>query len=175
MTARLIDLCVSKRLALDKTGTLVRPESGREILRVPTLEPGVFRPVSPSLARRFRALGRWLDATHGHWLSAFDMEALWQPEIVDPWLAAVRRQHIFAMEEWPDIASAMFRPERLSLFAGSDTGSEQVFLLWLDFEEEPEVWVYDEDGESRYRNLDAYLEACLGERPVAAGRSWRAE
>ena len=174
MTARLIDLCVSKRLALDKRGVLVRPESGREILRVPTLEAGIFRPVSPELARRFRALGRWLDATHGHWLSAFDMEALWQTEIADPWLAAVRRQHVFAMEEWPNIASALFRPERLSLFAGSDVSSELVFLLWLDFEPEPEVWVYDASGESRYRDLNHYLEACLGEVPTTAGRAWRA-
>ena len=74
---------------------------------------------------------------------------------------------------WDD-ASTLFRPERLSLFAGSEYSNERIYLLWLDFEDEPELWVYDANGESRYHDLAAYLQAYLAEDVSAASISWRA-
>ena len=78
-----------------------------------------------------------------------------------------------AEENWPNEASALFRPERLSLFACSDLTNEKIYLLWLDFEDEPELWVYDANGESRYKDLAEYLTAYLADDVSAAGRAWR--
>lgn len=143
---------------------------------VPTLAPGVYRPCGPMLEARFELCGRWTIASHGHWLSAADMEALWSDTATagDPLLYGVKQTQIDGMENWPNEASALFRPERLSLFAGSDYTNEKIYLLWLDFEDEPELWVYDANGESRYKDLEAYLQAYLAEDVGAASISWRA-
>jgi hypothetical protein len=97
--------------------------------QVPTLMPGVYRDCSPMLAVRFQALGRWMEATHGHWLDAGDMASLWTKPNPDPLLSDIYSMHIAGRENWPNIASSLFLPERLSLFAGSDIGNERVFLL----------------------------------------------
>lgn len=147
-------------------------ESAEEVDNVPTLAKGIHRPVTPMLQARFAAFGRWKRATHGHWLSASDMASLWD-EPADPLLHAIWEMHKVA-EEWPNEASALFRPERLSLFAKSDVTNETIYLLWLDFEDEPELWVYDSNGEGRYRDLAAYLTAYLEDDLSAFERSWRA-
>ncbi|MCW4461239.1 hypothetical protein OK349_05930 [Sphingomonas sp. BT-65] len=77
-------------------------------------------------------------------------------------------------EGWPNDPYILFRPERLSLFAGSEYNYEKIYLLWLDFEDEPELWVYDANGESRYRDLACYLRAYLTDDVSAASISWRA-
>ena len=143
---------------------------------IPALEPGIYRPCSPMLQERFELCGRWTVATHGHWLSAHDMEALWSAAATasDPLLEGVKAMWEAGREGWPNEASALFQPERLSLFAGSDHGAEKIYLLWLDFEDEPELWVYDANGESRYHDLAAYLQAYLAEDVSAASISWRA-
>lgn len=140
---------------------------------IPTLQPGVFWPASPMLRQRFELLGRWSTASHGHWLSAADMEALWS-DGADPFVDGVKQMQIASAEGWPNDASGLFRPERLSLFAGSEYSNERIYLLWLDFEDEPELWVYDANGESRYHDLAAYLQAYLAEDVSAASISWRA-
>lgn len=142
---------------------------------IPTLSPDVYREVTPMLAARYALLGRWQGATHGHWLSMADMEALWRPTIEEPLLEEVRDQRIVCEENWPNDVAALFRPERLSLFAGSDLGYERMYLVWFDFTDEPEVWAYDANGESRYRDLEAYLRAYLSDDVSAAGRPWRLE
>jgi hypothetical protein len=141
--------------------------------RIPTLQPGFFRDASKMLSTRFQVIGRWVDATHGHWLDAQDMESLWADNIVDPMLNEIWQQHLAAKENWPNIASSLFLPERLSLFAGSDIGNEKVFLLWLDFVDEPEIWVYDSNGESRYKNFKEYLDAYIKDDISASANSWR--
>lgn len=45
--------------------------------------------------------------------------------------------------------------------------------LWIDFEDEPEFWVCDSNGESRYMNIKEYLEAYLSDDVSAAERTWR--
>lgn len=150
----------------------VRFDPEPSVDQVPTLAKGVYRPVSPMLRARFQAFGRWRLATHGHWLSAADMAALWD-EPTDPLLREIREMREAAEENWPDEASALFRPERLSLFAGNDVSNDKIYLLWLDCEEESEIWVYDSNGEGRYPNLAAYLSAYLDDDLTAFERSWR--
>lgn len=147
------------------------PEPSPE--QIPTLARGVYRAVSPMLRSRFEAFGRWRLATHGHWLSIGDMAALWD-ETDDSLLREIAEMRNAGESGWPNEASALFRPERLSLFAGSDVSNEKIYLLWIDFEDEPELWVYDSNGESRYRDLAAYLQAFLDDDMSAAERSWRA-
>jgi hypothetical protein len=143
---------------------------------IPTLSPGVHRPVSPMLRARFDLWGRWTTASHGHWLSAADMEAPWldAEALADPLLDGIRESRAAGAEGWPNEASTLFRPERLSLFAGSDYTYEKIYLLWLDHEDEPELWIYDANGESRYRDLSAYLRAYVSSDVSAASLSWRA-
>jgi hypothetical protein len=141
---------------------------------IPTLAPDVFRPSSPMLEERFQLFGRWTTASHGHWLSTSDMETLWSDRGADPFVESIKQMQVASAEGWPNDASALFRPERLSLFAGSEYNNERIYLLWLDFEDEPELWVYDTNGESRYRDLASYLQAYLAEDVSAASRSWRA-
>jgi hypothetical protein len=140
---------------------------------IPTLKTGIFRPSSPELKERFQLFGRWQKATHGHWLRLDDMEALWKDSIGDILLNGIRESQQAAEENWPNDASALFKPERLSLFAGSDITNERIYLLWLDFEDEPELWVYDSNGESRYKDLAEYLKAYLNDDVSAAERCWR--
>lgn len=143
---------------------------------VPTLEPGIYRPCSPMLQERFELCGRWTIASHGNWLSTSDMEALWSnaDTAADPFLEGIQQSRIAGTENWPNEASSLFRPDRLSLFAASGETYEKIYLFWLDFEDEPELWVYDANGESRYRDLAAYLQAYLADDVSAASHSWRA-
>jgi hypothetical protein len=48
-----------------------------------------------------------------------------------------------------------------------------MFLLGLEFEDEPEFWVYDSNGESRYKDLAEYLNAYLNDDLTAAERRWK--
>jgi len=139
---------------------------------VPTLKAGVYRPVTPQLKERYELFGRWEKATHGHWLGIDDMEILWQETIADELLDGIKSTRVASEENWPNEVSALFRPERLSLFACSDITNEKIYLLWLDFEDEPEVWVYDSNGESRYKDLAEYLTAYLNGDLSASRHSW---
>lgn len=140
----------------------VRFDPEPPVERVATLARGVYRPISPMLRARFQAFGRWRLATHGHWLAAADMEELWD-EPPDLLLREIREMREAAEGNWPNEASALFRPDRLSLFAGNDLSNDKIYLLWLDCQEEPELWVYDANGEGRYPDLAAYLTAYLGD------------
>lgn len=140
---------------------------------IPTLSVGIFRPVTPQLLERYQMFGRWEKATHGHWLGVDDMEAIWQDNLTDGFLAEIKSSRIAGEENWPNDASALFRPERLSLFACSDITNERIYLLWLDFEDEPELWVYDSNGESRYKDLAAYLRVYATGDLSASDRHWK--
>jgi hypothetical protein len=41
---------------------------------IPTLEPGIYQPLTPQLKERCELFGRWEWTTHGHWLGIPDME-----------------------------------------------------------------------------------------------------
>lgn len=101
------------------------------------------------------------------------METLWQDDIQDELLDQIKFQAECRKTDWENNAFGLFREDRLSLFAGSDIGNEAIFLLWLDGGDEPELWVYDANGESRYANLEVYLAAYLADDVSAANVSWR--
>jgi hypothetical protein len=151
------------------TSPITSPSRG-----VPTLKSGIYKEYSPMLIERYGMFGRWTRATHGHWLSIVDMEKLWENHIDEDLLIRIKMNRIACEENWANDAAALFRPERLSLFAGDDNGNERVYLFWLDFEDEPEFWAYDSNGESRYKNLEEYLKAYLSDDLSASDRSWRA-
>ncbi len=141
---------------------------------VPTLELGKYRKPSRQIHERFELFGRWEWATHGHWLGTNDLQALWNESAEeDQFISRIRFQSLGIEANWTNSAPALFRPDRLSLFAASDVNYESVFLLWLDCEEEPEVWVYDSNGESRYKDLAHYLQAYLDDDVSAAQRHWK--
>lgn len=142
--------------------------------RVPTLKPHVYRSISPQLKARYAMFGRWERATHGIWLSLEDMESLWDGNSSDPLVKRIVSLAGLETDDWPNEASNLFKLDRLSLFAGSDLNYHKVYLLWLDEVTEPEFWVYDSNGESRFTDLQTYLRAYLDDDVSAAGRSWRA-
>jgi hypothetical protein len=140
---------------------------------VPTLTKGVYRPFSPQLRERFEHFGRWQAATHGDWLGLNDMERLWLPEPGDDWINEIRRSQALAEENWGNDAAALFRPDRLTLFAGHTDSNERIYLLWLDWTEEPELWVYDSNGELRFVDLREYLTAYVHSDTCHYSRPWR--
>lgn len=58
-------------------------------------------------------------------------------------------------------------------FAASDNGYEMICLIWFDGTEEPELWVYDCNGESRYKDLAAYLQAYIDDDVSASEVKWK--
>jgi hypothetical protein len=156
---------------------------GREFIRVqppyplgsgvPTLAKGVYRPFSPQLKARFEHIGRWQFATHGDWLGLDDMERLWSPESQDVWTKAVNLSRIAVEENWANDAAALFRPDRLTLFSCDLDCRERIYLLWLDWADEPELWVYDGNGELRFVDLCEYLTVFVTGDTSHCSRPWR--
>lgn len=128
---------------------------------VPTLEKGVYRNVSPMLKIRYGAFGKWINAAHGDWLDTKEMESLWNEDEKDERLIGIVRDIKASKDYWEDHATGLFAPNRISIFAASDNGYEMICLIWFDGTEEPELWVYDCNGESRYKDLAAYLQAYI--------------
>ena len=50
---------------------------------------------------------------------------------------------------------------------------EMICLIWFDGTEEPELWVYDCNGESRYKDLAAYLQAYIDDDVSASEVKWK--
>lgn len=171
-----IEDTISKTMAFQNHDEARRPDNPKTLFdgKIPTLEKGIYRDASPMLQERFENYGRWVNATHGIWLSIQDMENLWCDDIEDSTVDRIKYHAECLKEDWPNHAYSLFKDNRLSLFAGSDIGNESIFLLWLDFEDEPELWVYDSNGESRYKNFNEYLIAYLNDDLSASEHSWRA-
>jgi hypothetical protein len=140
---------------------------------IPTLKKDYFRDFTPQLTERYEFAGRWEFATRGDWLSLEDMAALWDDSCQDEWIKEVSRSRTSSESHWMNDAASLFRPERLSLFAGTNEGYERIYLLWLDDIEEPEVWAYDSNGESRYADLSAYLTAYISDDISQSRRHWK--
>ena len=118
---------------------------------VPTLEKGIYRNVSPMLEARYKKLGGWIDATRGDWFDVKEMELFWTNETEDDRLAGIIQNVKASINHWEDHAAGLFAPNRVSIFAASESTSEIICLVWFDSVEEPELWVYDCNGESRYK------------------------
>lgn len=48
-----------------------------------------------------------------------------------------------------------------------------VMKCWFDGTEEPELWVYDCNGESRYKDLASYLQAYIDDDVSASAVKWK--
>lgn len=140
---------------------------------VPTLEAGVYRKPSPMLKARYELFGKWLNATHGDWLDTKEMESLWNESIEDERLSGIAGSVKASMGNWEDHATGLFALHRISIFAASDNGYEMICLIWFDGTEEPELWVYDCNGESRYKDLAAYLQAYIDDDVSASDVKWK--
>jgi hypothetical protein len=140
--------------------------------RIATLSAGAYRDLTPQLAVRFSRLGAWHDSTHGDWLAASEIDKLSSGRPDTPRLTRIHANLTAAAEHWADDASSLLRPERVSYFAASEFTSERVYLIWFDDHPEPEVCVYDANGESRYLDLASYLTAYLDD-DAEAPRTWK--
>lgn len=145
---------------------------GNSILNIPTLEKDKYRNATPMLKNRFELLNYLIDATHGDWLSIDEMKLLWNDSIPDKRLKEIKAALDSHIENWENNAGSLFKKNRLSLFAGSAYTNEHIYLLWLDGASEPELWVYDTNGEARYKNLDEYLRAYIDDDLSQYGKSW---
>ena len=123
---------------------------------VPTLESGVYR-----------------KATHGDWLDTEEMESFWSEGADDERLAGIVRNVKASMGNWEDHATGLFALNRVSIFAASDNSYEMICLIWFDGTEEPELWVYDCNGESRYKDLASYLQAYIDDDVSASAVKWK--
>ncbi|HHD7487385.1 TPA: hypothetical protein ACOVI5_002020 [Klebsiella oxytoca] len=152
------------------------PPALYKINKIPTLEKNHYRNVTPMLIDRFDMFGSWIQATHGDWLSIEEMETIWNEELtVNSRLWCIKNNLMAARDHWDNDASSLFKENRLSLFSGSEFTFERIYLLWLDNEDEPELWVYDSNGESRFKNLETYLKAYLNDDISTCTKSWRAK
>lgn len=148
------------------------PLSPEELGRgIPTLKANFYRPFTPMLKVRFEQFGAWHQATHANWLSLTEMEMLWSSS-KDARTAGIKKSLKVISENWANDAVALFKPERISVFAGEDSSNERIYLLWFDFADEPEIWVYDSNGEAHYVNLEAYLQAFLDDNLSAFEKRW---
>jgi hypothetical protein len=138
--------------------------------QVPTLQLRRYRSLSPQLKDRFALFGAWPEATHADWLSLAEMEELWAPLSST---AIARKQNLdIIAENWQNDAVTLFKENRISIFALGEEGTERIYLLWFDCVDEPEVWVYDTNGEAHYRDLKAYLQAYLDDDLTAYEKHW---
>lgn len=140
---------------------------------VPTLEKGTYRNVSSMLKARYKKLGGWIDATHGDWLDVKEMELFWTNETEDDRLIGIIQNVKASIKNWEDHAAGLFAPNRISIFAASEATDEIICLVWFDSTEEPELWVYDCNGESRYKDLASYLQAYIDDDVSACKNKWK--
>lgn len=128
---------------------------------IPTLQKDFYRAPSPMLDIRYSLLGGWEDSTHGDWLDTCEMEVFWSDEGNEIRLKEIRNNVLSAIKNWTNDAGSLFKENRVSIFAASNYTFERVYLIWLDYIDEPEIWVYDSNGRAIYKNLDLYLTAYL--------------
>ena len=122
---------------------------------IPTLKKGVYAKPSPMIEERFRYAGTWLQMDE-IWLGVRDMEKTVKTKNVQETIKAQK-------EYWEGSAPMRFPPEKLSLFAIVDgVVGDQTYLVWPEKEgAEPEIWVYAGQSETKYKNLEKYLERAL--------------
>lgn len=124
---------------------------------IPALEKGKCHRISPMLKERFSLLGKWEDATHGDWLDLGEMKNLWLNESdADERTKQFQSQIKAFVEHWEEHILSKVQRKNVTVFALSEYTYESIFLIWKDAIE-PEVWVYDVNGESHFKNIELYL------------------
>ena len=132
--ARLIDQTYGSGSAEDLLPQVIHPAVDIVGRGVPTLKPGIFRPMTPMLQSRFEYAGTWENAFNGHsMLSLDEMEKAWTDD-EKLYAVSIRQEH------WKDSPPAIYPSEHLSLFAHNIEG-EEIYLIWPDsLVGEPRVW-----------------------------------
>ena len=133
----------------DSDGRRLPPVNG--VKSIPTLEPGVSRPISPQLAERFRFASRWERAMCGQtFLSIEELaDVPSDRDMMD--IIACRT------ENWPASPPAILPRRSVSLLSVNVEQSEPVFLIWEDADTEPSIVSYISNFESRYLDLNDLL------------------
>ena len=130
---------------------------------IPTLKENYYRPLSPMLKSRFEKFGGWEESTHGDWLDSTEMENFWESDIADKRLSGIVTNVRASIDNWQNDAGSIFSDNRISVFSGSRYTYERIYLVWFDCIEEPELWVYDTNGEARYKDLLNYLRCYIND------------
>lgn len=156
-----------------KDDSVMFPAETRENLNIPTLKPGVSRDLSPQLKARFSRLGAWHDSTHGDWLALSEIEKLVSGNLDSARMKGIKTNLDAAAQHWANDTASLVVPERISYFAASEFTSERVYLIWFDNYEEPEICVYDVNGESRYLDLKSYLSAYVEDDEDEVNQTWK--
>ena len=119
---------------------------------IPTFKKGVYKKLPPMLEERFKYAGSW-QIIDEIWLGLSDMEKQLSNKNVQATFKAQK-------ENWDGSAPMSFPPERLSLFAVTEgVDGDQAYLVWPEQEgEEPEVWKYADQNETKYKSLQKYFE-----------------
>jgi len=158
---------------LEEKNNYISPKKAVDFSKcIPTIEKNFYRELSPMLTIRFAHMGGWEDATHGDWLDTSEMEIFWNDAENTERLESIKRNIIASIDNWINDAGALFKENRISVFAGSSYTYERIYLIWFDDIEEPELWVYDSNGISRYLNLEENLNAYLDDDLSASDSNW---
>ena len=158
-------------LTIDEPSIINPPDLS--ISKIPTLQPDVYREFSPLLKIRYEMFSSWILAPHGNWLSLNEMQELWQDDDnSSEYITDIKEQLLASKEWWGNDATALFKDERISIFAAEEFGNERIYLIWFDDIDEPELWVYDENGEARYENIEQYLKAYLNDDLENYSKPW---
>ena len=106
MLKKNIEDTISKTMAFQNHDEARRPDNPKTLFdgKIPTLEKGIYRDASPMLQERFENYGRWVNATHGIWLSIQDMENLWCDDIEDSTVDRIKYHAECLKEDWPNHA-----------------------------------------------------------------------
>lgn len=101
------------------------------------------------------------------------MESFWSEGADDERLAGIVQNVKASLGNWENHATGLFALSRISIFAASDNSYEMICLIWFDGIEEPELWIYDCNGESRYKDLASYLQAYIDDDISACSVKWK--
>ena len=134
---------------------------------IPTLQKGNYKKMSSQLLYVYEVIGSWEDSTHGDWLDFNTMELFWG-DTINPLVNNVKA----IIDNWENDIAKLFKESRISIFAGSEYTNERVYLVWFDSTEEPEVWVYDTNGETRFKDISCYLKAYLEDDLSLVNELW---
>ncbi|MEM7477843.1 MAG: hypothetical protein AAF483_22890 [Planctomycetota bacterium] len=122
------------------------------IKNLPTLEQGTRRLISPMLKERFAFCGRW--RRFGEiWLSAEQMETVCRNR-------QFKRNFRIQKEEWENSAPAIIPPNRLTVYSvSSHDDGDYTYLVWPERQNgEPQLWRYQSQSETQFKNLQEFLE-----------------
>jgi hypothetical protein len=126
--------------------------AANDLSDVAVFQAGTRRPLSPMLTARFSFAGAIHDLS-GHMLSISDIDQI----LGKKRLKAVVDSH---RQHWEGSAPATVPPDRLSVFSISNLDDDDLtYLVWANQRShEPQLWSYSGQHESRYKNLETYLE-----------------